>query len=349
MKVSIIGASGKVGLETTRLLAEQMTFSKQMNVVLYSPNNAKKIIGYLQDLEESLYIQDKSFSQNIHFLPTSDMQSIQNSDLIIISAGLFATQDEKDKLSLSDVSGRDIQSIKNISLISNICYDIKKLSPLSDVIVITNQPDVLSIKARKILDKQPIYGLGCYIDTIRFKNIFVKEARQENTSLNINDVHAYILGYHNQDLFLDENTFAINKPVKNINQLIAKCIDKTILRGKNISDLQKDIHVPYLNSGSSKLPAAALFNIIKAYTQPNENIKVPLNRLLTNSEKKQIGTIPTLSAQLICCISQRGIASVSTFLSDDNIRKLKIGANNIAKKLQELEALTYFPINERIR
>ena len=42
MKVSIIGASGKVGLETTRLLAEQMTFSKQMNVVLYSPNNAKK-------------------------------------------------------------------------------------------------------------------------------------------------------------------------------------------------------------------------------------------------------------------------------------------------------------------
>ena len=43
MKISIIGASGKVGIETTRLLAEQNDFSENINVILYSPNNAKKI------------------------------------------------------------------------------------------------------------------------------------------------------------------------------------------------------------------------------------------------------------------------------------------------------------------
>ncbi len=347
MKISIIGASGKVGLETTRLLAEQNDFIEHINVILYSPNNAKKITGFLQDLEESLLIRNKSFANNINFLSTSDIHCIQNSDLIIISAGLFATQDEKKQFAARDISGRDIQSIKNLSLISNICKNIKKLSPLSTVIIITNQSDVLSAKARKILNKQPVYGLGCYIDTIRFKNIFIKEAEQEDISLQIHDIQAYILGYHNKYLFLDQNTFKINYSIKNIEQLIAKSIDKTILRGKEISDLQKDTHTPHLNSGSSKLPAAALFNIIKAYTQPNENIQIPLNRLLTLNEKELIGDIPNSSAQLICNIKQRDIIPVSMHFSLNNINKIRTGANFIGQELQKLEKQAFFNTKER--
>ncbi|MBO5038000.1 MAG: hypothetical protein J6C85_00880 [Alphaproteobacteria bacterium] len=44
MKISIIGASGKVGTELIRLLAEQNFFSLKTNVILYSPNNYKKNI-----------------------------------------------------------------------------------------------------------------------------------------------------------------------------------------------------------------------------------------------------------------------------------------------------------------
>ncbi len=329
MKISIIGASGKVGIETTRLLAEQNNFLEHVNVILYSPNNAKKITGFLLDLEEGLLIRDKIFAKNINFLPTSDIQSIQNSDLIIITAGLFATQDEKKQLASLDISGRDVQSIKNLSLISNICEDIKKLSPLSDIIIVTNQSDVLSAKARKILNKQQIYGLGCYIDTIRFKSIFIKEAQKENILLQINDIHAHILGYHNKHLFLDENTFQINLPIENIEQLISKSIDKTIIRGKEISDLQKDVHTPHINSGSSKLPAAAIFNIIQSYTQPNKNIQIPLNRALTTDEKEQIGEIPNSSVQLICDIKQNRITPIPTFISNNNINKIKEGANFI--------------------
>ncbi len=60
MKISIIGASGKVGSELTRLLAEQNDFTQKVNIVLYAPNNARKIAGNLEDIEESLRIRGKT-------------------------------------------------------------------------------------------------------------------------------------------------------------------------------------------------------------------------------------------------------------------------------------------------
>lgn len=42
MKASIIGASGKVGSELTRLLAEQTLFSKELDIVLYRYNFIRK-------------------------------------------------------------------------------------------------------------------------------------------------------------------------------------------------------------------------------------------------------------------------------------------------------------------
>ncbi len=113
--------------------------------------------------------------------------------------------------------------------------------------------------------------------------------------------------------------------------------------------MQKDIHFPQLNSGSSKLPAAALFNIVKAYTQPNENIRISLNRLLTNDEKEQIGEIPNLAAQLICDISQKNITPIPISLSQNNVDKVKVGANNIDIELKKLEMHTLFLLNERMR
>jgi len=61
-------------------------------------------------------------------------------------------------------------------------------------------------------------------------------------------------------------------------------MEKTIARGKEISDMQKDVHLPDVNSGSSKLPDAAIYNIIAVFTQPQKSLEIPLNRLLTEDE-----------------------------------------------------------------
>ena len=71
--------------------------------------------------------------------------------------------------------------------------------------------------------------------------------------------------------------------------------------------------------------------------------------MLTTDEKEQIGEIPNLSAQLICNIKQNRIIPETTFLSHNNINKIKEGANFIEQELQKLEIQTPLITNERNR
>ncbi len=57
-------------------------------IYLYAPNNVRKIAGHLEDIEESLRIRKKTPFQNVFFLPTADIRSIQKSDLIVICSGV---------------------------------------------------------------------------------------------------------------------------------------------------------------------------------------------------------------------------------------------------------------------
>ena len=110
MKVSIIGASGKVGTELTRILAEHSSFTSKVDVVLYAPNNSKKIVGQLVDLEESVLLRGDVFAKNINFVATSDIADIKGSELVVICSGLFATKEEKVVFKTVDM-GACIQNI----------------------------------------------------------------------------------------------------------------------------------------------------------------------------------------------------------------------------------------------
>ena len=337
MKISIIGASGKVGMELIRLLAEQNEFNQKINVVLYAPNNARKIAGNLEDIDESLRIRGKPPFHNIFFLATSDINSIKKSNLVIVCSGLFATREEKQKIAIKDRAGRDIQSIKNYLLISDICKEIKNNAPNANVLIVTNQSDVMSARAREIIQHKNIYGLGCYLDTVRFKNILVKEALNYGCYWDFSKINATLLGFHNENVFIDENNFYIPSEIDNIEKLLKTSIEKTIARGKEISDMQKDVHLPDVNSGSSKLPAAAIYNIINAFTQPQKQLTIPLNRLLTAEELSDIGEKYPVAAQLYCSIEQNSIRAITTKLSPKNIDNLKEGIKTISLEIVNVE------------
>ncbi|HCU58587.1 MAG TPA: hypothetical protein DIC64_01240 [Alphaproteobacteria bacterium] len=318
MKISIIGASGKVGSEITRLLAEQTSFGSTVDLVLYTPNNVKKISGQLQDLQESLLMIGKSFSNHVVFHPSNNINDIKGSNLIIIAAGLFASKEEKEAYKLLDPTGRTIQSFKNAPLVANLCYEIKKIAPKSDVLILTNQSDTMCEVARSVLEKQKVYALGCYLDTLRFKKIFA-----EMTSLKPSDFDATILGFHSKNMFLNEATFKTNKKIKNLEKIKQEALERTILRGKEISDMQKDIHHTEINSGSSKLPAASIFNIVKAYSQKDAAITIPLNRLLEKSEKELIKEDVTIGVQLPCQVSYKKITPVPANLTEKDVDSLR--------------------------
>ncbi len=61
MKISILGASGKVGTEVIRLLAGQDYFREKLEVVLFTPHNVQKIQGFLMDLEEAFLYEIRNF------------------------------------------------------------------------------------------------------------------------------------------------------------------------------------------------------------------------------------------------------------------------------------------------
>ena len=61
MKISILGASGKVGTEVIRLLAGQDYFREKLEVVLFTPHNVQKIQGFLMDLEEAFLYEIMNF------------------------------------------------------------------------------------------------------------------------------------------------------------------------------------------------------------------------------------------------------------------------------------------------
>lgn len=327
MKISIIGASGKVGTELVRILAEQSTFSNTVDIILYSPNNCKKIYGLLNDLEEAALIRNKQFSKNINFFPTDKINNISGSNLVIICAGLFANREEKLKYSIADSSGRLVQAYKNYNLINDLCKQINLYTPKSSTIIVTNQVDIMSEIARNNLPYAKIYGLGCYLDTIRFKKIFANL-----THLKQSEFHAVILGFHNKDLSIQDSSFQIFLHFTNAETYKKLALQKTINRGKEISEMQKDTHHPDINSGSSKLPAAALFNIINSFTQKNNKITIPLNRILDAENLPH-------SAQMLCDISYNSIVHKHTELSHNNLDKLKKGIKNIQTDIKLIQHL----------
>ncbi|MBQ7659972.1 MAG: hypothetical protein IJS26_04455 [Alphaproteobacteria bacterium] len=281
----------------------------------------------------------RPFQNNIKFISSNEISDIQNSDLIIVCVGLFASAEEKAKYKTSDKTGRNIQSFKNYPLIKQIAQEIKKYALHSNVLMITNQSDMMSELARTILPKQNVYGVGCYLDTLRFKKIF-----SQLTHSPFEAIKATILGFHDQSMFLDKSSFSCLYPFNQTKDIIQTALHQTILRGKELSDMQKDIHHPSINSGSSKLPAAALFNIVESYTQKNTPLCIPLNRVLCNEEKERYELDFSFGAQLMCQITHKEIKPIPTQLNISDINLLKQGLRDFEQNFNSFN-ITYFDIN----
>ena len=326
MKISIIGASGKVGTELIRILAEHSSFSSKVDMVLYAPNNSKKIVGQLTDLEESILLRGDVFAKNISFSATSDIADIKESDLVVICSGLFATKEEKALFKTVDTSGR------------NIANSIVKFAPKSNVIVVTNQSDMMTEVVNNIVCNQKVYGIGCYLDTIRYKTIFIEEAKKKNVALSVKDINAFIMGNHNDNMFLDENNFKVKKKISGLNTLMKNVLARTITRGKEISDMSKDVHLPDKNSGASRLPASAIYKVIEAFTQKDRDITVPLNRYLTDTEAKKMKLSNNDRAELLCEVKKKSIKAIDVNLNTKGVKSLKHCIKSMKEDLEKLYA-----------
>jgi malate dehydrogenase len=245
VKISIIGA-GNVGGLTAMRLAE----AGFGDIVL--ADIAKGLAqGKAFDLEDAGSI----LKFNYRIQGTDDIENIKDSDIIIITAGLA----RKPGMTREDLLN------KNAQILKDVCLKIKKISPQSIVVVVTNPLDLMTYLALKItgFKSNKVFGMGISLDAARFVNLINKELNIPST-----DIEACVIGSHGEGMLLLPR-FTTVKGVE-LNELledekIKVLIKRTLERGQEVVSL--------LGSGSAYFaPSQAILSIVRAIVKDEKRI-----------------------------------------------------------------------------
>lgn len=177
MKVSIIGATGRVGRAAAFCLAEENSVNKL--VLIAREGSLCKIEG------ESLDIYDALAAKGVYVsIKTScDFKDIEGSDVVVLSAGVPRTPDML-RMELSTT---------NAKIIADYSKKIAENAPDSTILVVTNPVDVMTYVAWKAsgFKKNKVFGLGNHLDSLRFKNYMAKHFH-----VHVSEIHTRIIGQH---------------------------------------------------------------------------------------------------------------------------------------------------------
>jgi len=237
-KISLIGA-GQIG----GTLAHLTSIKELGNVVLFdvAEGVAK---GKALDIAQSTSVD----GFDINLKGTSNYEDIKESDVIIITAGV----PRKPGMTRDDLLGT------NLKIIKQVAEGIKKNSPNSFVICITNPLDVIVMAFQKYsgLPTNKVVGMAGVLDSSRFKYFLSQELK-----VPVKNIESLVLGGHGPTMVPMPNHTLVNK--KPLIDLIKKekldlIIDRTRKGGAEI--------VKYLEKGSAfYAPAASGIQMAESY------------------------------------------------------------------------------------
>jgi len=245
MKVSIIGA-GNVGAT----LAERIISHEIADVVLVD------VVGGLA-AGKALDLTDAApvMGYDSKIAGTDDYSKIKNSDIIVITAGLA----RKPGMSRDDLIA------KNSAIIRAVVMGIKKFSPGSIVIVVTNPLDIMTYLAYGELEceRSRVLGMAGNLDAARFKALIA-----EKLAVSPKEIEAYVLGSHGDTMVpIVSESKVSGKPLSGAVDpgALKQLIERTKKRGGEIVGL--------LKSGSAYFsPSASVFEIVKAVKNDEKRV-----------------------------------------------------------------------------
>ena len=257
-KISLIGA-GQIG----GTLAHLISIKELADIVLFdvAEGMAK---GKALDIAQSTSID----GFNVNIVGTSNYEHIKNSDVIIITAGV----PRKPGMSRDDLLGI------NLKIIKQVAEGIKKNSPNSFVICITNPLDVIVMALQKYssLPTSKIVGMAGILDTSRFKYFLSQELK-----ISINKINSLVLGGHGDTMvptlnhtIIDGKSLTELVKIKKISpEKLDSIIDRTRKGGAEIVKLLEkgsafyapaasgvDMAESYIKDLKKTLPCAAYLN-----------------------------------------------------------------------------------------
>ena len=196
-KISLIGA-GQIG----GTLAHLISIKELANVVLFDVTEGLAK-GKALDIAQSTAID----GYDINLIGTNDYKDTENSDVIIITAGVA----RKPGMSRDDLLET------NLKIIKQVADGIKKTSPEAFVICITNPLDVIVMALQKYsgLPTNKIVGMAGILDSSRF-NYFISQ----ELKVPISKIKSLVLGGHGDSMVPMPNHTKIDN--KSVTQLINK-------------------------------------------------------------------------------------------------------------------------------
>ena len=242
-KISLIGA-GQIGGTLAHLIA----LKELADIVLFDVASGVAK-GKALDIAQSSGVS----GFNVSLIGTDNYEDIKNSDVIIITAGVPRKPG----------MGRDDLLEINLKIIKQVAEGIKKNSPNSFVICITNPLDVIVMALRKYsgLPSKKIVGMAGILDSSRFKYFLSQELK-----VPIKKIQSLVLGGHgdtmvpmpNHTLIEGRSLAQLVKEKKITQEKLNSIIERTRKGGGEI--------VKFLEKGSAfYAPAASGIEMAESY------------------------------------------------------------------------------------
>jgi malate dehydrogenase len=245
-KITVVGA-GNVGATTAQRIAEK---ELARTVVLV---DIMEGIPQGKGLDQWQSAPIEGFDSRV--IGTNGYDETKDSDIVVITAGIA----RKPGMSRDDLLNTNAGIVKQVS------EQIKKSSPNSIIIMVSNPLDVMSYVAKEVtgFPRTRILGMAGVLDTARFRG-FLAEA----LDVSVRDIQAMVLGGHGDTMVpLISYTSVSGIP---ITQLLAKdtltaIVDRTRSGGAEI--------VKFLKTGSAYYaPSSAAVQMCEAIVHDQRRI-----------------------------------------------------------------------------
>jgi malate dehydrogenase len=160
---------------------------------------------------------------------TSDYKDSANSDLIIVTAGLFR------KPGMT----RDQLLLANMEIVSGIIADVVKHSPQCIILMVSNPLDAMTYLAvtKSQFPRNRVVGMSGVLDSARLGAFVANELK-----VSPQDVSAWVLGAHGLNMvIIPRLTTVKGKPLTELlpKETIDKLVERTVHGGREIVDLLK--------------------------------------------------------------------------------------------------------------
>ncbi|MBD8500202.1 MULTISPECIES: malate dehydrogenase [Paenibacillus] len=253
-KITVVGA-GFTGATTALMLAQK----ELGDVVLVDiPQLENPTKGKALDMLETGPVQ--GFDSNI--IGTSNYEDTRDSDVVIITAGIA----RKPGMSRDDLVNT------NAGIVRSVCENVKKYSPNSYVILLSNPVDAMTYAANETLGfpKNRVIGQSGVLDTARYCTFIAQEL-----NVSVEDVRGVVLGGHGDDMVpLVRYTSVGGVPIEKLlpKERIDAIVARTRVGGGEIVNL--------LGNGSAYYaPAASIVQMTEAILKDKKRV-LPVIALL---------------------------------------------------------------------